>query len=313
MRTLLLLSSLVPACAGPITNDLFEEDADFLAALPSADRQTVHYAPASGVRLPVALPEGSPDLRDWTGQITSSVNSAVLDVLDLVDLVRAHPPTARTEDGRAWGPWDVGDSAWLLVEIARSGIGQYVWTFSLSDAAGGPWAVGVAGTHWAGTSVADGDGDFEAHAGTVAEFLGGGAEGSVAVDYDNREGIDLAVTFDDFRTGSTDAPLDASYDYIEDLAGNGDFQFESDLDVVEGEALEHVGARSRWDAGGALRVDARVGEGDLGGTAVTLSQCWSPEGALVYQGDDAGVFDPVGNEGECVFFGVSLPDGEEGG
>lgn len=136
----LLLALPLSACGGPITNALFLEDAEFVAALPTEERTTVRFEVVE-VDLPAGPrpPGAAPDLLDFTRDVSEQVNGFVFQVLTWVDEVRAYPPTEREEDVRTWGPWPVGTMLdfELLVEILREGLGVYPWIFSLRQPGAG--------------------------------------------------------------------------------------------------------------------------------------------------------------------------------
>lgn len=306
---LLLPALLLPGCAGPITNELFHADAAFLAALPAAERHTVHWEAETveAVRSPAPLPGGAPDLRADTEAMCTQLNAAVLGMLEFVDTVRAYAPTEREADLRRWGPWSLqeGRAPFLQVEIGRSGVSEYGWAFALSDLKSGPWTPFFTGTHFAGATVAGGDGWFTADAGILADALGEDRQGVVEVDYDNRDGSALVVSFQGWQEPG-EAPWDATYLYTEIAAGDRDFQYDTAADLVTGEALEAVAVRTRWTPEGAGRSDARVSGGDLG-EVLTLSQCWDAGGTLTWQADSHGLFEDMGDVSTCAFAETALP------
>jgi hypothetical protein len=329
-----LLLGLLAGCAGPYSNALFAEDAEFLAALPAEDRNTVHFSPGSAGfeardpiadRAPAPAPpgDGRPDLRDFTEQITTSVNGLVLDMLSMVDLVRSQAPTERADDIRTWGPWPIdtlGDRQ-LLVEIVRSGLVQYDWVFRLAMDASGPWTDIFAGTHFAGVSVVQGDGEFWWDLDALSEASGASTAGRMDVDYDNREGHTFWLDFHGVEFEATKTPWTATYWYSETpasiddantaagepVAYDGDFEYLTTADVGSGPLLETILARTRWTADGAGRSDATVSGGDLS-EALTITQCWDSAGAVVYWVDSYGMFEVIGSVGACAYPDALYPE-----
>lgn len=140
MRALLLLT--LAGCGDPISNALFYEDADFLAALPSRDQ----------LRAPQVL-------------VTSNVgNSALhasgveqaeniqlfLDPLALTgDILRTTSPSVRTDDFRAWDPTPIvredGAQWWARAEINRPADGPFTWNIDLAPERDGPWLPSATG------------------------------------------------------------------------------------------------------------------------------------------------------------------------
>lgn len=290
MRTL-PLALLLTAC-GDISNAFLLEDTEFLDALPSSARQTVSIEP-EGAK---GWLDHAPTLLVVSYEVSTSVNDLLLGVLDTMDYVRTLRPSERTEDARRWGPYPYKG---VDVEVwnTRTGAGRFDWGVdALADAGTLTY---IAGTHYAGDSVAAGDGQFTWRLGDAAERVGEPARGTLVVDYDNRAGIDLLVDIQGVTDGTT-APLTALYAYR--LAeGEGDFQYTFSADVNDDGLVEDCAIRTRWNVGLGGRADALVTGGSLGDTVERWSQCWDAAVYLVYEADDQGFVTPVGAEGDCSF------------
>ncbi len=300
LRAPLALLLLLPACGNPWTNTLFYEDAEFLAALPSFDNHGVSFPEVQG------LDGGEPDeedLRTQSAAVADMVNATLADLMTLGDYVRSDEPSLREDDLRSWGPMSLenGSRSLLLVDIVRSGVGQYDWAFQLSESSGGPWEAFYQGTHYPGSTVADGDGRFEADIGLLASHLGEEREGVASCEYDLREGTYLGIDLRGYREHADEDALSAHYVYDEQTSGEADFQYGIEADLVEGGEPERVGVRTRWRASGDMRADSRMYGGEVGENEYTLSQCWDAEGALVYQADSWNLMDPVGASGDCSY------------
>lgn len=291
LPTLLLLG----AC-GDISNAWVLEDAAFLDALPSEERHTVaiEAEAAKGIG-------DAPSLLQLSAGVASSVNLTIFEVLLAMDDVRALRPSERTDDGRVWGPFPWREGVELTVWVERTGAGRFDW--GVDAAADGEQLPYIAGTHYAGDSVAAGDGSFTWTFDEVAARAGDDARGAVSVDYDNRDGVDLLVHLEGVGDG-TAAPLTADYAY-RNISGEADFQYawSADLGTPDG-LLEDASIRTRWVVGEGGRADAVVTGGtlaDLGGLEERWTQCWGSRGTLTHESDTLGFVETVGEESDCRF------------
>ena len=305
---------LLAGCVEPLSNAIFEEDADFLSVLPTEARNTVRFE-APGIDDDVDAPEGPlpvlvPDLYAYTRTVSGTVNDFIFQVLDWIDMIRAYPPTVRETDRRQWGPWPVGRMLDfdMEVEILREGFGVFEWEFRVRPAEGGDWIPYLSGVHYAGTTVAEGDGEFTADFSAIADLMGYDPRGSLVVDYDNRDGAAFLVEILQFQADAQASPFDASYWNRTDPTGSGDFEYLTWADVNGGGVSEALQVRSRWTPENALRSDARIVEGDLGISEFTASQCWDDATTLTYQADSLDWFEAVGSESACAFASAVLPE-----
>jgi hypothetical protein len=295
------------ACGEPISNAVFYEDAAFLAAIPSFENHGVAYP---------ALPEDDTasldtDLRQQSADVAGFVNASLGDLMALSDFLRVEEPSLREDDLRSWGPSSLGSGtrSLLLVDIIRSGEGQYDWAFMLSETSSGPWDDFFRGTHYAGATVAEGDGSFEADLGLLAAALDGEREGSLRMSYDHRDGTSLRLALDGYRALAKEPLLDARFGYDTYASGGADFQYSLESEtLLEGPLRERAGVRSRWNAEGALRADSLLSGGELGDEEYSLSQCFDEAGVLVYQGDSHAVVEPIGAEWDCAWGRARYPD-----
>lgn len=292
-------------CTGGVSNQIFEDDANFLAALPDESRQTVGLDADTTDEAARGLGDRA-DLVDLSVGIAGEVNAFVFRTLSVVDAVRELPPAERSADGRRWGPYDVdcGVSASLL--MSRE-FGVYGWSV-LGNPGEGDDATVLYGTHYAGTSVAGGDGTFVWDHSRWASWCGADETGLVAVDYDNRDGVDLLVQVDDWSRDG-EAPTDWTYAYRR-TAELGDFQYRTvgDLEADGSDELATVTVRDRWVPGVGGRSDALVTGGGFGAETWRWSQCWGPTGRLLYQDDSLGLVDALGEAEACLYTDVGVAD-----
>lgn len=291
-----LLLSLM-AC-GDVSNDIFDDDADFLAALPAAERQTVGFSEDTTEAEARGVGERA-ELVDLSVSIGSGVNAFVFNVLGLVDHVRTLPPTERTQDSRRWGPYTDGCDVDATLLIARN-LGVYDWSVSGHPPEGDD-AVVLYGTHFSGTSVSAGDGSFVWDQGRYSGWCGTAETGLVTVDYDNRDGVDLLVNVTGWGDGTTE-PTDWRYAYSRTESA-GDFQYRTREDLADdgSDELADVAVRDRWVPGTGGRSDAVVTGGGFGGAEWRWSQCWDARGVLRWETDNLGVFGESGDASLCAF------------
>ena len=287
-----MFSLLVLVGCGDISNAFLLEDAEFLDSLPAESRHTVLLEPE---REPE---EEAPSLLVTSLEVSTTVNGVLLQLLASIDYVRTLRPTERTPDGRRWGPYPYTDDVDIEVWNNRSGAGRFDWG---ADAVSSTRTLTyLFGTHYAGDSVAAGDGEFSWLLGDSAEMLGGSATGELIVDYDNRDGIDLLVDI----VGVSDGfgpPLTARYAFRL-VEGEKDFQYTYQADVVGTDGvLEDLAIRSRWDGSVGGRADVLVSGGTLEADVERWTQCWDDAPALTYEGDERGWFPSTGDESACVY------------
>jgi hypothetical protein len=290
-----MISLLLLGGCGSISNAWILEDAEFLDALPAEERQTVAIDAESGAAKGETDP---PYLLVSSYGVAAQVNAAIFQVLDAVDAIRAIRPTERTDDTRTWGPFPWRDGVDIRAQMTRSGTGRYDWSVDAID--GTDEARLLEGVHFAGETVAQGDGQFTWTLDDTEAMLGEPARGTLVVDYDNRAGVDLLVDIDGWTDGSAD-PLDARYAYLDD-GDQGDFQYATQADLgSDGGDPETVQVRTRWLADKSGRADAVITGGALGSLTAEWSQCWDSTLSLTYQDDTFHWFDASGTEDACVF------------
>jgi hypothetical protein len=242
----------------------------------------------------------------WTAV---TVNVGVWWSLTLVRVITAFPPTSCDEASCTWGPWedDQGLNVWRLV-VTRAGDDGYAYTL-----AGRPGSRPEAGFVTLMSGVA--------HPGPARDR----GHGSFDIDFDAEATLDhgslweqedfgeLSVVYDARNTlsidalllgGKSDDPADPVFmnaAYAFDAAGSGgELQIAFETLEVTSRALS---LRTRWNAIGAGRGDARFASGGL---TYQASECWDgePQGyALTYDTD------PVyGAESACAFETASYAD-----
>jgi len=275
---------------GNVTNAVFTEDADHVAALPSEGRTTLSEITGASAADPGALLAAA---IAGHAELDAALDAAVA----AADTIRSAAPTSRTEDGRTWGPYDWSEAD-LEAASQRTGGTRYDWSF---DVDGEPFATG---THYSGLTVASGDGTFGWDQGALAEAGVGDGNGQITVTYDDRDGVDLLVAEDDWSFDGAAATRDANLAFHLET-GAGDFQLRAALPLGD---TADAPLRVRWIEGVGGRADAAI---TADGAADTWTACWDAEGVPTYEIDEVGLVEPVGadaGDGLCAVHGVELPD-----
>lgn len=282
-----MIALLLLACGGDLTNRVFDEDAAFLAALPSSTQLTLSYPAPAG-----AVSDNPAELYALNVEAVGSGQALVAAVTAATDEVLTLPPTERGEDWRVWGPtpFDADPGLFLRVEMSRSATATtYAYAFQLAETSAGPWWEYVAGTHVVGeVEVALGSGSID-----VAE-LGDGT--SARLEYDLRDGREIELA-----AWSGGASV-LEWAWVEGADGGGSLDLLQPSDAIpalEGAASEELATTSAWLGTGAGRGVARLSGGDLRGATVELVQCWAADGGVLWSWDSAGWTEEVGSEAAC--------------
>ncbi len=299
MKTPLLLALLArPACGG-FSNRLFEEDAEFAAALPSAERHRI------------ALETAGEDARRarcervWmlclTFDVGATYNGYLRAILGTIDRVRALPPSERGEDWRSWGPYAYAADRFVTANIVREG-GAFAWRIDIADRADADGIALAWGDHFEGASVRKGVGTMVLDFDALGELGWEPLRGSATMGYDFRDGRVLRLTLDEVAdtSGADTEPLSATAWYrIQD--GRGRFEYRAPLDVNDNGVDEELTVVARWVRGDGGRADAAVTGGDAEGWAWAVTQCWSRAGILTHEADNLGILTEVGDPRSCLF------------
>lgn len=296
-----LLSSVVAlSSAGCLNQDQRPEGLD--EALPTAEQMSI--------KLPEGQTRAVGQLAEYythTRNITRTLNGGSAWVLVLIHSIVQYPVTTVNGNEYTWGPWAEGlDPAEykLVVTETSPKTFEYVLAGRPRNSTGAFEAV-ISGTALPAATEAEGKGrlliDFDA------------AERVNPVDNDGKGQLNIQYDFA-ARTLMLDAtsiengqPATTHYAYQSDAAGGGDMIFALRGNVDAGAGLETLTLRSRWQADGAGRGDARVTGGDVG-AEVTASECWDKQFRRTFFTAASGSLG--GTEGDaaaCAFANVDLP------
>ncbi len=268
-----------------------KEDAAFQEALPSKDALTVDAPDASN-----ALAVGQ--LSEYyviTRLATVGVNATVGGIFNLLEDIVRFPPTTVEGETATWGP-GAGDAldpnVYRLVVSGKDSKFAYSFEYRRKNSDGN-FIVLASGNSDKSSGQADGVGDL-----TIFVSAWGDASlnpcdrGTAVITYDTTsQPQKLGIDFSDFRSceEAEDGVYSASYYYDRFADGSGNFQFTANGDIQEGErtpaVLEDLVIRSRWNATGAGRSDAKISGGDLsleGVNEVTASECWDSNYGITF-------------------------------
>ncbi|MBK7539543.1 MAG: hypothetical protein IPI49_30165 [Myxococcales bacterium] len=302
LATSLVLSSLFALTAtGCLQQDQRPEGLE--KALPTSEQLSIKL-PESQTRAVGQLAE----YYTHTRNITRTLNGSTAWVLVLIHAIVQYPVTTVEGNVYTWGPWGEGlDPAEykLVVTALANGNFEYQLAGRPRNTTGSFETV-ISGTAIPGATETTGKGqlllDFDA------------AERVNPVDNDGKGQLTIKYDFAqraleiDAVTAENGRPATAHYAYKDQADGSGDMVFGLRGDAGGGAGLESLTLRSRWQAGGAGRGDARVVGGDVGQAEVTASECWDGQFRRTYfiaaSGELGG---SEGNVANCVFANADLP------
>lgn len=300
-KTLLLSSLFALSATGCLQQDQRPEGLE--QALPTAEQ------------LSIKLPEGQTravgQLAEYythTRNITRTLNGSSAWVLILIHSIVQYPVTTVDGNVYTWGPWGDGlDPAEYKLVVTAKDDGSFEYQLAGRPRnTTGSFETVISGTAIPGATETTGKGqlllDFDAS--ERVNPIDNDGNGQLTIEYDfAQRTLELdAVSVDNGR------PVTAHYAYTDTADGAGNMVFGLRGDAGGGAGLESLTLRSRWQAGGAGRGDARVTGGDVGQNEITASECWNNQFRRTYFIAESGMLG--GSEGaasDCVFANVDLP------
>lgn len=306
---MMLKTLLASACAASlvacIPNKAEEAPSEIAKAIPTADQVKIE--------LPVNNARTIGELAEWyvaTRNVTRTFNGGTAWVLVLVHTIVQFPVTSVNGDTYTWGPWsDALDPAEYKLDVRAVGDGTFEYQLSgrAKTQPGAQFEVVIDGFADPRPGDLRGNGNF------VLDFDAGKrvnpidsdpeARGQITVNYD------LAARHLDLGIVSTDDagnPVTADYAYNRALDGGGDMVFNIEGDAGGTALKEKITLRSRWQANGLGRADARLAGGDLADGA-TASECWDASFRRVYYADSVDFVPTEGDVASCAFGTADLP------
>jgi len=304
LKTLLLTScALSLAATGCVKQD--DPPEGIARSIPTSEEVSI--------KLPVNNQRMLGDVADYyrvTRDVTRTLNGGTAWVLILIHAIVQYPVTSINGDVYTWGPWsDALDPAEYKLDVTDNGNGTYDYVLSGRNktVAGSSFEVVIDGfaDGTAGEHLGNGDFKIDFDAGKrVNPIDSGDAKGVVTVQYD------LAARHLDMVAQAPDAngnPATFEYGYNEALDGGGDMVFNANADTGQTTLAENFVIRSRWQADGAGRGDARVTGGDLGTQQVIASECWSSLFRRTFYTDSVNWQPTEGSVADCAFGTADLP------
>jgi len=244
----------------------------------------------------VATPAGRSPLAVVSYLFARAVNGGVFWTLaPIAFLTEFVPPTGCTATACTWGPGsrpaELND--WMLVVTKAGDAYDYTLSGRPKLPAGSPFVSVLTGRaypgavrfHGHGTFSVDFDAAWDGLAHAVIETKND--FGSIAVDYDARQGLTVDVTFLDARNSDdpgTNAAnpnrVNAIYAFHRDASG-GDLQL--GWRTLPPSVSQTRTLHTRWQPGGAGRADFRV---TLPAASGEFSQCWAgaPDYLMTFDG-----------------------------
>lgn len=276
-----------------------------------------------------------------TYQITHRINGTVYMILSVLEDVTSVPPTSQTDTEAVWGPYTPAlepTSFMLVVTLVEEGVYDYVVNLrprtSTDDE---DWQAVLTGRAQPDAN----EGEFTLDFTTLSTLNPNeDLQGQMTVSYEHAplswRSVEMSfINFLDPSENPGGTPTDVTYRYLEDEDTAGEFQFAYLQDVhndSERPLPEEIQVRSRWQADGQGRADARVSSSEIAADLelhlgleqdyVQASECWDAgflrtwyDESPVRLSDDDGELEEGSYDGpgqgdpeECVFDTVLFAD-----
>lgn len=249
-----------------------------------------------------------------TYKTARNINRGLRDHLNLLEDIVAHPPTARHQNKRLWGPWTPALSpVTYLFAIEKTGPGTFNYLLR-GKAKGTPdqeYRKLFEGRIARGTRPHRGAGIARFYFDHVRSIdPAQNQRGTTEVQFDNRNETKIQVT----QRGVNNAhggTADAIYQYEQKRDGSGTFRFRFLADIDQGNtkrsAKEHGLVISRWLTGGAGRADVTLTGGDLGQTQVRFQECWNAQFTRTFYVDNKNLKPLHGSPTHCALPSTIAP------
>jgi hypothetical protein len=303
LKSLLAVSVLSTiTAAGCVQQDAPPEEIG--RAIPTADQVAIKLPAQTRTIGEVA------DYYRVTRDVTRTLNGGSAWVLILIHAIVQYPVTSVSGNVYTWGPWSEAlDPAEYRLDVTANGDGTFDYKLSGRNKtiAGSQFEQIIDGHADPTPGDLKGNGDFSIDfdaSRRVNPVDAGDAKGSVVVSYD------LAARHLDMHAMGPDANGNIAafdYGYNETLDGGGDMVFNASADIGGTAQAEQFVVRSRWQADGAGRGDARVAGGDLGAQQAVASECWNTLFRRVFYTDTANFQASEGDVASCAFGTADLP------
>jgi hypothetical protein len=308
-------------CGAPYSND----DILYLLSIPRASDLEVSFESnqrSQGLRTVAdACPAEPATTYLKMRTAAQDLNTSLLAILGIVDLITQYPPTEREENFRRWGPWtDKGVS--YQVEVRRTvtdGDVQFSYEMNGKLPNEEAWRVLLSGQLLEGATSSDGRGNMSLDFDQMRVVNPSTTDqGQFDVDYDTRgDGLSLGLSIrsSSIALSSTTtsqirmshfekADVLARYAYEESENGMGSFRIEGAFDVHEDDAEilpkeEFMTVFARWIEDQRGRAETTIEGGEISGI-VRVSECWDSDFILNYrEGQFNRLTATCGNAANC--------------
>jgi hypothetical protein len=283
------------------------EDLEYMNALPERGDLEANLPQAQS-----AVLAQTAELYRLTHDVTRIFNGTADAFLRLIDFVRAHSPSSRTENSRTWGPSPSKENPGWMVKMKISRVNPTATSFSywlgflpVANRTADPIIL-IAGTFDARGGIRGGTGAFDvttdvARASGIALDLG--FLDKLHVDYDTITDTVTDPIMVHMEVTHLDNPLkpdeikSAVYDYGETRDHRGAMSFDFWANSIPGPAVEKFHVTSRWLGDGSGRSDVEVVEGD--GAGAKQAQCWDRHFQPTYTNKPWSPAENLGDPSAC--------------
>lgn len=303
---LCLAVALASGCGGTWSN----KDLEFVNALPTKDalrsnlpsKGTASSGLASVGTRQDGLNVGDPSAAyARTKQASTDFNGLVDFLLNILDTVRASPPSSRGKDSRTWGPYSDAKNpgAQFRLTITQVDTEHFAWVIQLQPK-GGAWIDAVTGNFKATTTVREGEGAMVVHVKDFRDALAIGGElrqlDEIQIGYLTDQDPRRTSLVFTVAPGSVSGLSSIGYTAVEAKDGSGamDFLFKKPLDLQ----VSALRLSSRWNTVGAGVAKGVVEEGAYAGATVT--ECWDAKFTVTYYAESWPSGQTSGKPSDCV-------------
>ncbi len=221
---------------------------------------------------------------ELTYDVSNGINDGLRETLEVIYAVAQTPPHAVDGTHAAWvfgEPLSALDYA-LIVNVVGERRYEYVLTAKLRGASDDDYKALVAGVTTETDEGLSGDIVVDLDAGHALSDLEHPSTGQIAATWSVRENQrSVRALLEGDNDDGMRVP--GAYTFRVDDSGAGSFEFATRSNIADGEALENVAVKTRWQGSGLGRGDMVIEGGDVAeGTLVFAHECWDRSFARSY-------------------------------
>jgi hypothetical protein len=279
------------------------DDLEFMNAVPERSDLSADLPARSPL-----LSTSEAELAKATHDVVKIFNGALVNVLGLVEAIRAYAPTTRTPNGRIWGPVPADKQpGWQgRFRMDREADQSFSYAFELEPVGAGEaaWIALLTGNFQPSPGIRRGVGSFTLNTEALraasfpfdADLV---KTRTLTVQYSTKD-FPITVVLD--LAAFTDLTLTASnsvhYEYGVQSNGQGAMKFTMTGDLIKTTAaIEVVAVTSAWLASGAGRADLTVQQGD--GAGLMQTECWDDAFNASYNDKPWSPLEDTGDPSAC--------------